>query len=269
MSNLYRDNVQLALKAGQAVLEAKGVLNRRDGREPGKLEKELSEVRLRRIIRRVFVRQSDYIMRRLEIFNLMKTIPRLPPIDLLPWDDESEWQLIEELTKAVRGGVVLSGFRQIKPDMVNIEALKWARKYAGELIKEIDRTTLDVVKAAIGAFIDTPGMTMGDLKAMLPFSAERADMIAVTEVTRAYAEGERTAAREMAKEFPGVPVIKTWFTNNDDLVCDICGPLENMTVLADEGFSTDEGEGLDGPPAHPNCRCWVSYRTDITRVNNG
>lgn len=263
----YRANVRRAVKAAQAVLTVKGIIGRRDRREPGSLEKELAEARLFRLFRRVWRKQEERLLLRV---SFLKAAPRppLPPIDL-SWDDEDEWELINELTKAVRGGIALSGFRQLRPDLVNIEALEYARKYAGQLIKELDRTTLEIVRAAVSAFIDTPGMTIGDLKDMLPFGAQRADTIAVTEVTRAYAEGNRVAGREMAKEFPGVPVVKTWFTNNDDLVCDICEPLNEMTILEDEGFTTADGEGLDGPPAHPNCRCWISYRTDITRAVNG
>ncbi len=265
--DVYRENVRRAVKAAETVLTIKGVIGRRDRREPGRLEKELAEARLMRLFRRVWRKHEQRILLSLAMVKATPA-PPLPPIDL-SWDDEDEWELIDELTKAVRGGISLAGFRQIRPDLVNIKALEYARKYAGQLIKELDRTTLEIVRAAISAFIETPGMTIGDLKNMLPFGEQRADTIAVTEVTRAYAEGNRVAGREMAKEFPGVPVVKTWFTNNDDLVCDICGPLEGMTVLQDEGFSTEEGEGLDGPPAHPNCRCWISYRTDITRLDNG
>jgi hypothetical protein len=52
---------------------------------------------------------------------------------------------------------------------------------------------------------------------------------------------------------------KTWFTNNDDRVCDICGPMEGEEVASDESFSS----GDDAPPAHVNCRCWVDYNTNL------
>ena len=80
------------------------------------------------------------------------------------------------------------------------------------------------------------------------FSEDRARMIAVTEVTRAFAEGNMAAWRES-----GVIERRRWNTNNDELVCPICGPRHNMVV--DMGASFD---GIDNPPAHPRCRCWVT-----------
>lgn len=36
-------------------------------------------------------------------------------------------------------------------------------------------------------------------------------------------------------------------------MCPVCGPLAGRVVGLDEPF----GEGIDGPPSHPRCRCWV------------
>jgi rubredoxin len=63
-------------------------------------------------------------------------------------------------------------------------------------------------------------------------------MIAVTETTRVFAEGNK-----LAWDSTGVVSGSKWQTANDDLVCPICGPL-NEQVTDDE------------PPAHVNCRCW-------------
>jgi SPP1 gp7 family putative phage head morphogenesis protein len=100
---------------------------------------------------------------------------------------------------------------------------------------------------------------MGDIVARLPFGEERAWMIATTETTSAYARGQRMAGEALRKEYPDVDVVKQWFTNNDDLVCPICGPLDGEEIDMDDDFTT----GIADPPAHPNCRCWISYRTRI------
>lgn len=36
-------------------------------------------------------------------------------------------------------------------------------------------------------------------------------------------------------------------------MCPVCGPLAGRLVGLDEPFA----DGIDGPPAHPRCRCWV------------
>ena len=96
------------------------------------------------------------------------------------------------------------------------------------------------------------GGTMGDLTAAVAdiFGEARAQRIAVTEVTRAYVEGSRIAADEVIEQ--GIKMIEIWHTDNDDLVCELCGPLDGEPV----GIAWDRGMG---PPLHPNCRCWTTF----------
>jgi len=72
------------------------------------------------------------------------------------------------------------------------------------------------------------------------------------------------AGQDLKEEWPDVRVVKTWETNNDDLVCDICRPLNGVEVEIDEPFVNDEtGDEFDCPPGHVNCRCWMDSTTDI------
>jgi hypothetical protein len=84
----------------------------------------------------------------------------------------------------------------------------------------------------------------------------------VTEITRSYAQGNQIAGEVMKEQFPDVPVVKVWFTNNDDLVCEICGPLNGEEVGIDDSWDSDDGP-VDNPPAHVNCRCWTQTTTNI------
>jgi len=139
------------------------------------------------------------------------------------------------------------------------------------LITGIDETTLDDVRSAVSMFIQTPGMTIGDTMSAMSITGMQREMrslrIAVTEITNAYATAEQLAGEQLQSEFPDVRVIKRWWTNNDDLVCPICGPLHGKIVGIGEKFSTDLGDDNivvnERPPAHPNCRCWLSTTTQI------
>lgn len=73
----------------------------------------------------------------------------------------------------------------------------------------------------------------------------RARNIAETEATRAYAQAalRAYAASQVVTGF----VFKT---ANDEIVCDVCGPL------AGKRFDLDDTEHV--PPLHPRCRCWAS-----------
>jgi hypothetical protein len=95
-------------------------------------------------------------------------------------------------------------------------------------------------------------------------SQERALRIAVTETTRAYSKGNQIGAEQLKQEHPDVLVTVVWYTNNDDRVCELCGPLHDTEVEQGAGFYDPEPPYADGfPPRHVNCRCWISYRTRI------
>jgi len=76
------------------------------------------------------------------------------------------------------------------------------------------------------------------------FSPARAKMIAATETTRMYAEGNRAAYAA-----GGIQTVE-WRTSRDSHVCDICGPLHGQRmILGHEDYV---------PPAHPRCRCHLA-----------
>jgi len=142
--------------------------------------------------------------------------------------------------------------------LVNADAVDWARKYAYDLVKGIDNTTKQGLQRHVGAWIETPGATMGDLfdklEGLYAFDRKRAKLVGVTEVTRAYAQGTKIAARgyEDAGLFTWR---KTWHTNNDGLVCPLCQALHNESV---DGLDTPFSDGTIDPPLHPNGRCWTT-----------
>ena len=240
----------------------------RDTREPGRRQKMRDEKKLQRLIRRVLLRQADSVQNYLTALYPARTM-KADPLPDMDWDDDEIAELVVFLTAAAREGIKIFGEKSnVKLDLtlVNTKAANWARKYAGEVIDGLNKTTRAALKEAIAAFVDTPGMTIGDAMKLMPFEPERARMVAVTEITRTYAEANQLAANELAEEFPGVQVTKVWFTNNDDLVCDICGPLNNKEVPYDEGWGEDgepDPEGLLQPPAHPRCRCWTDFTTKL------
>lgn len=133
-------------------------------------------------------------------------------------------------------------------NLVNRDALKWAEQYAYELVGGVNDTTRQVLREKVAAWIES-GAPLDALKESLApwFGEERATLIASTEVTRAFASGnkEAWAASDVVTGW-------TWQTANDELVCDICGPLDGK----------DHEMNDDMPPAHPRCRCWAAPRVD-------
>lgn len=147
-------------------------------------------------------------------------------------------------------------------ELVNTAVADWARAmsfdltYANEY--SISRSTANGLRRAIANFVESPDMSMSELARQVEglFDAVRGEMIAVTEVTRAFAAGNQTSW-----EKSNVVEGKQWNTAVDELVCPICGPLNGKVVKLGETF----GGFYDYPPAHPRCRCWLSpvvYRAE-------
>ncbi len=140
-------------------------------------------------------------------------------------------------------------------ELYNRRAEEWARIYTDTLLADLGTTTEKIVGQALADWIARPGATVGDLNAVLTpaFGAQRANVIAVTEATRAFASGQLMTYLEA-----GVTHI-TWHTNRDELVCPMCGPLNGKVVPIGRPFGVDrKGKVITQPPYHPNCRCWVA-----------
>jgi hypothetical protein len=135
---------------------------------------------------------------------------------------------------------------------INVAAWAWANQYSYELVSGINATTQALVSQVTAQFIATPGMTVGDIVAALEttFGPIRAQMIAVTETTRAYSQANRIT-QAMLREM-GVETVLIWQTEKDDKVCELCGPLD--------GLPETEWGGAGEPPAHVNCRCWTTSK---------
>jgi hypothetical protein len=146
------------------------------------------------------------------------------------------------------------------PAAVDVAAEAWAKDYSYELIKGIDATTRETVSSAITDFTNTPGMTNQDIFDRLSsaFGDVRAQMIAVTEVTRAFSAGEQIYQNMLTDM--GVTTVREWLTSEDEKVCPICGFLDGQQVAPGEKFKDGEGNEYDNPPAHVNCRCGSQVR---------
>jgi len=131
--------------------------------------------------------------------------------------------------------------------LANQNAAEWANSYSSTILNEINATTQRRVGTSVSQWIQN-GDSLGKLRQELTpmFGEQRADLIASTEVTRAYSEGNRIAYRDS-----GVVNDIEWRTARDERVCPICGALHGQRGRLSEGVQNMF------PPAHPRCRCWI------------
>lgn len=257
---IHKMNLEKALHCTLDVIVGLGYavpVKRRAANEPGRLKK----IKTERLIRDVFTRRFKRQFELLKLVGVKKKIV-LPEI---PEDEEFFLELIAIFFEAMKGGIeifqdqISIGLDYSTP---NANALKFARDYSYKLIKGIDETTRTIVSNAISGFVETPGFTIGDIIDLLEgsFGERRASMIAVTETTRAFAEGQKLAGEQLKKEFPDVKIVKKWYNNEDDRVCEICeGNSAQGWIQEDETFQS----GDDIPPGHVNCRCFCECNTKL------
>ena len=252
--------------------EVPEAVKQRDEREPGREQKTKFENKLYYATRRYFGRLAAKAQRRLELHEIF--YPR-KAINLDEYigtdffeDEEFDAEVIRLLLTGVGEGASLFSQEVGIPldySGINKKVLAWAKRQSGKIVKGVDKTSRDLIRQAVSLFVETPGFTIGDVMRMLPFDEQRALQIAVTETTRAYAKGNQLGAEQLKVEWPDVPVVEIWHTNNDDRVCPLCGPLDGTEVEQGSGFYEADDSGYqDGyPPFRVNCRCWTSYRTRI------
>ena len=221
----------------------------RDPLDPMGVAKDAAEARLLRLLKSRLNGQMESVLAALgNPPNLNNLTPEF-------WETEAGKMLAgvrpEIEAMAVAAAVALSATVPLLWDEVVIarEAAEWARQYAYSLVTGLNENTMALLRRVIPQFIETPGMTIGDLRRELTpaFGERRAQMIAVTETTRAFEEGTREVQRELARG--GLKRVREWRTAADERVCDVCGPLNGLTE--------DQWVDTDGPPLHPRCRCWA------------
>ena len=83
----------------------------------------------------------------------------------------------------------------------------------------------------------------------------RAQNIARTELAFAYNAGAYGATKDAQAQGYIGDCVKVWLTAYDERVCPICSAMDDEKRNIDETFSN--GKLL--PPAHPSCRCAVTY----------
>lgn len=145
-------------------------------------------------------------------------------------------------------------------DLINADVLAWVtgggamgggfgEGYANAVLAAMSTTSERQLNTLISEWIQngrTYNSLLDDLSRTV-FSRQRAEMVATTEITRAYAEGNRAAWRR-----GGIITQMRWYTSNDERVCPICSGLHSQISDVNGSFN-----GGYFPPAHPRCRCSV------------
>ena len=138
---------------------------------------------------------------------------------------------------------------------------------------EVARGAVEGMRAALAQRAAT-WAELGDAVTRQMVADDVADVIsptqdavtAATETTAAQTAG--TNAVVQAAQVSGFNLVTRWKTERDDRVCPVCRPLDNKIpdlwgpvletlVAPGGGRAVDAITANGGPPAHPNCRCYL------------
>ena len=222
--------------------------------------------------------------------------PRSPEF----WQSENTklWSAINELMMTIlisgaeSGAALLPASLRLSVnwDAFNQQAIDFLRTYRLQFVNAINDTTRQKAVTAIAEWVQS-GDPLTTLETRLTplFGSNRASMIASTEVTRIYAQGNLEVWKSTG--FIGA---KKWQTARDQLVCPLCGPLHNTIVQISSDFTQTvrgvaespqmqrlvggnmenavrraqsvlmgSGMSVNTPPRHPRCRCWLLPVVDV------
>jgi len=194
------------------------------------------------------------------------------PLTFEFWSNE-EQELWGKLSPLVMNSLLAGakGGLEILPDAV-ADNVNWQEydhnvqsfllSYRLNELAGINATTMERVIEEILQW-QTLGESQENLRERLllfALSLARAEMIAVTEVTRLFGMGNI-----LIWLATGLVAGKTWMTARDELVCPICAPLHGEIRGLLENFSG----GINSPPIHPHCRCWISPRQFLIPILTG
>lgn len=209
-----------------------------------------AEKRLAASVEKALQRIFKRLIAKLRTEARQKQITDIPDDELF-WgvaaDDFNKAVPLTDLTAVLGQGVAQAGRLGLGVDFVlaNQGVLDYAQRYQDSWWGGLAATTRDDLRFAITDHIQS-GEAMPDLISRLEptFGRARAELIASTEVTRLFAEGNRQGYAAA-----GIETVE-WRTVRDALVDDDCDALDEKRWPL--------GEEDEVPPLHPRCRCWIA-----------
>lgn len=184
--------------------------------------------------------------------------------DAITSEVQAKWRdrLIALLSGIAAGIYVQAGsgltddFPGVDPADLTGSAADWARNYAFDVVSQINRVTVEKLQSVISAAIENNWSIDRIREQLTPvFGPVRAEMISITETTRAAVQGELAIINGLQADYAarGQRIIPYWVTRPELSAtgpCPLCEPLDGLA----------QGDGWFDPPPSPHPRCVCSLR---------
>ena len=177
------------------------------------------------------------------------------------WEQKYIDEVVVELTAAFEAAALAEG-GGVTAEM----AARYSLEEGAQMLRGVAATTRDGVAELVAQAVEN-GRGVGALRQAIEenhlFSRSRARMVARTETADALGEGSMQSALEQGRDE------KHWRTQGSDVDGgDGEGPCISNEAQGWIGVRSAFSSGQMRVPAHPNCRCVVSYRTRVANVEN-
>ena len=190
----------------------------------------------------------------------------MDPLDEVFWNEQREklYNILLPIITAATVNAARSEFERLTGiaeigigwDVVNEQALGWAAVHTEAVVSKITDTSMKAFVQEFESWVQSGDPTSVLIEKLAPYYGEvRAEMIAVTETTRAYARGNVEFWKET-----GLVSGFEWRTAEDDAVCVICNGKED-----ENPYSID----ADTPPAHVRCLPGSTLVSSIGGISAG
>jgi hypothetical protein len=148
-------------------------------------------------------------------------------------------------------------------DRVAERAVAYAKDRAAELVsidgdESLIESTRNMLRGVIASGLEENigrDAIADAIQESMAFSAQRADLIADTEIAMANSHSKAEAWHEVKAD--GAVMLKQWFASGESGVCDECEANEAQGEI---DFDDEFDSGDDMEPAHPGCRCVTTAR---------
>jgi SPP1 gp7 family putative phage head morphogenesis protein len=163
--------------------------------------------------------------------------------------------VVTDVTASVRAGIRAAIVRSIREGIPPYDAARLIQPLIGLTDKQV-HAVMNYRETLINAgHVPQRVVSLTDTYIEQKI-AERARTIARTETMRALNAGERATWEAAIDEgLMDETEQREWIITPDDRLCDVCEAMDGKIVGVDEDFTLPTGETVEGPPAHPNCRC--------------
>lgn len=172
----------------------------------------------------------------------------------------------------IAAGGTGAGISDVQQSAMVRQGMASTAKQAAEVARANIEAAVEIVDAAGKGWATTPP-SKANVEEVLTqaIGPARDATTAATEVTKAAVGG--TNGVKPVVEDRGYNLITRWRTEKDDRVCPVCRPLDGKvpdlwepvlrTLVAPGGTrAISQIVANGGPPAHPNCRCYLTTQAE-------